>query len=208
MSKRQPDAENGGQGGTRRSGDERRGKDVEGEGGRADGARPPGAKARHHRRTVPDGADDAERAADEREKEALGGEQPSDARRREAYRAQQPDFSRPLLDAEPEEEYGQENRGRDEEETEVREVLAEIRRAARRGEALRPHRLDRKAERQRIQPRQELRRDRALHLGEPAGRCRAGTIRIDVRSPNRDCHSRRPSSNRMNAFGVVRYCFQ
>ena len=58
---------------------------------------------------------------------------------READRAQQPDFARALLDAEPEEQRRQQQRRGDEEEAEVGEVLAEVGRAARRGEPVRPH---------------------------------------------------------------------
>jgi hypothetical protein len=48
--------------------------------------------------------------------------------------------------------------------------------------------------------------DRAMLLPIPISLrpTRTGGIRIDVRSPNRDCQSWRPSSNAMKAFGVVR----
>ena len=68
------------------------------------------------------------------EHQSLGGEQAAHARRAEADRAQQADLARALLDAEPEEQRREHQRRDDEEEAEVGEVLAEVGRAARRGQ--------------------------------------------------------------------------
>ena len=59
----------------------------------------------------------------------------------------------PLLDAEREEERGQEQRRDDEEETEVDEVLPEVRRAVGRGERLGAYGADLKSGCDRIEPR-------------------------------------------------------
>ena len=64
---------------------------------------------------------------------------------READRPQQADFARALLDAEPEEERRQQQRRGHEKEAEVGEVLAEVGRAAGRGQAVGPHVLNREA---------------------------------------------------------------
>ena len=85
------------------------------------------------------------------EEQAFGGEQPAHARRAEPDRAQQADLARALLDAEPEEERGQHERRRDEEETEVDEVLAEVGRSARGGQRLGPHRAHGESHARRIE---------------------------------------------------------
>ncbi len=54
--------------------------------------------------------------------------------RRVAGRAQYADLPQPLLDAEPEEQHDEQQRRHDDEETEIGEVLAEVRRAGGCGE--------------------------------------------------------------------------
>ena len=76
-----------------------------------------------------DGANHAERAAHRRKDERLGQEHAAHVRDREAGGAQDADLPQPLLDAKPEEQDGQQQRGHHEEEAEVGEVLAEVGRA-------------------------------------------------------------------------------
>ena len=107
----------------------------------------------HDHERVRDGAENPDGAADEGEQQAFGQEQPPHRRRSEPDRAQQTHLARALLDAELEEQRGQQQRGHDEEEAEVDEVLAEVRRAAGRRQALGPHVADGQSGCQRIDPR-------------------------------------------------------
>ena len=68
--------------------------------------------------------------------QSLGQEQPPNGSRGISDRAKQADFARPLLHAEPEEQCREQQRRQHEEKTEIREVLAEVGRAARRTEPI------------------------------------------------------------------------
>ena len=97
---------------------------------RAHGIDPPGAQAGHHELSVGDRAQQPQRAADAGQHQPLGQEQAAHQGRARAQGSQQPNFARPLFDAQLEEQRRQEQRGHDEEEAEIDEVLAEICRAA------------------------------------------------------------------------------
>ena len=87
---------------------------------------PPGAKAVDDQSSVPDGAENAERAADNREGDRLAEEQRPYLRDREAGRAQHADLPQSLFDAKTEEEHREQQRRNDDEEAEVGEVLTEV----------------------------------------------------------------------------------
>ena len=84
-------------------------------------------------------------------KSASPTNKPPNRRRIEPERLKQPDFLQPLLDAKLEEQPRQQQRRDDKEGAEIGEVLAEVGRAARRGEPLRAHVVDRKSHRQRVE---------------------------------------------------------
>ncbi len=142
-------------------------------------------------------------AADTRKDQRLADKQPANRRGIEAERLQQPDFLQPLLDAELEEQPGEQQRRHDEEGAEVREVLAEVGRAARRRETLRAHVVDGKSHRERV----ELAAQRVLVLRRAPSRAAfpaGGTRRSAVSAPWRELHNCCPRSIGMNAFGVAR----
>ena len=130
---------------------ERQARHVQLQQRRPDGAAPPRAQAVDDQLAVGDGAEHAERAARGREDERLGQQQPAHVRDREAGGAQDADLPQALLDAEAEEQDGQQQRRHDEEEAEVGEVLAEVGRARRGLDRETPHRRDRDPHRLRLQ---------------------------------------------------------
>ncbi len=87
---------------------------------------PPRAERGHDQVGVPQRAENPGAAADDREQQPFVEEQPSDRRRLEADRPQQSNLARALLHAELEEQDDQQQRGHDQEEAEVDEVLSEI----------------------------------------------------------------------------------
>ena len=106
-------------------------RDVQAEIGRADRADPPRAQAVEDQRAVSDRRRRADHRADRREDRALANEHAANSRRRESHRREHADFGGALLEADGEEEIGEQQRRHDEEETEVEEVLAEVGRALR-----------------------------------------------------------------------------
>ena len=113
-------------------------------------ADPPRAEAVDQQLPVPQRARDPDRTSGEREHECLCQEQRADVRNREAGSPEDADLPQPLLDPEAKEQHGEQQRRYDNEETEIREVLAEVGRAVRRGERVatrvgnrQPHRLRR-----------------------------------------------------------------
>ena len=155
--------------------------DMQRQRGGADGVDPPGAQAGHHQLRVADRARDAERAADERQHQRLRSRTTGAPPRRKPTALQQADFAHALLDAELEEQRGQQQSRDDQEEAEVDEILAEVGGAARRGEPFGAHVAHGQARRERIdrgaQPRRRTarapRRAAARRRREPNGGQRA-----------------------------------
>ena len=173
--------------------------------GGSDGVDPPRAERGHDQGGVRHRADDPGAAADDREQQPFVQEQPSHRRRLEADRPQQSHLARALFHAELEEQRDQQQRGHDQEEAEVDEVLAEIRGAARRRQAFGPHVADGQAgARQRIDPRAQTLLDLLTGLLQSLDRPSGGVARMDVSAPYRDRQRRWPTSSGTNAFGVVR----
>ncbi len=87
---------------------------------------PPGAKTDDEDPAVADRAEQAEHAADAGEDRAFQKEQAADRRGRKADGLHRANLAHALLDAQAEEQRGQEHRGGNQEEAEVDEVLAEV----------------------------------------------------------------------------------
>ena len=156
------------------------------------------------RDAYPTAPSDPDHAADDREQQPFVQEQPSHRRRLEADRPQQSHFARALFHAELEEQRDQQQRGHDQEETEVDEVLAEVRAPRGRRQAFRPHIADRQARCQRIDPRAQALLDLFAGLLAMERLASGGVARMDVSAPYRDRQRRWPASSGTNAFGVVR----
>ena len=185
---RGPDREAGRRDASQRAGRELERPHREAERARAHRAHPDGSQAEHHQPGVGDGAGHPQQGSQPGEHEGLGQERAAHARGGEADRLQQPQLAQPLLDAEAEEEPREQQRRHHQEEAEVDEVLAEVGRAARRGEGARPHVLDDQAARAGREPRREppaeRRRDvfRRRRLGPGHGARALGRRREPQRS--------------------------
>src|SRR4029434_7023509 len=97
---------------------------------RPDGVEPPRAKPKHHQPRISQCSDDAQYTAQNGEQYTFLQKQLSNTRGPETDGSEQSDFTRALLDAQLEEQRHQQQRGNDDEEAEVDEVLAKVRRAS------------------------------------------------------------------------------
>ena len=158
----------------------------------------------HDQRGVRDRAEDPGAAADDREQQPFAQEQPPDRRRLEADRPQQSHLARALFHAELEEQRDQQQRGHDQEEAEVDEVLAEVRGAARRRQAFGPHVSDSQARAASGSIRARRRCSTCSRASWSRIDRSGGVARMDVSAPYRDRQRRWPTSSGTNAFGVVR----
>src|SRR5258708_2455762 len=116
----------------------------------ANSADPIRAQRNHHQPCVKLRGDDSQHAAGAGQGDALAQENLANCARREAKRSQHADLAGTLLNTQLEEQSGEHQRGNDQEETKVDEVLAEIGGALGSIETLRAYRIDGHARARRI----------------------------------------------------------
>ena len=142
------------------AGAEHHGRDVERQPRGAHRVDPPGAQSPHDEPGVTDRPGHAQHAPGGRQHQPFGEEYAPHGAGGKSGRPQQAQLAQALLDAEAEEQAGQQQRRHDEEEAEVDEVQPEVGGAGRRLHGQRARRIDDEAERQRV----ELRPQRAGKL--------------------------------------------
>ena len=180
---------------------------------RADRVDPPRAQAEHEQRCRRRGPPQAQQAARRPTARRLprgtgGGCPPPEKPTARSV----PISADPLLDAQPEEQRRQQHGRGDQEEAEVDEVLAEVRRAARGVEARGAHGVTTKPAASVVSRARQCRgrhgAARSLASASDSGTPGGSATRTDVDGPNRLRQSACPRPSVTNAFGVARYVVQ